>query len=92
MMSCAEVTELVTTYLERRMPLRQRLSFRAHLLLCPHCRRYLAQIRATVALTGRLPTEPIPPEVKDDLVKALLAARAAAARDDEGEEPERPRG
>lgn len=81
MMSCSEITELVTAYLDRRMPLSQRMAFRMHMLMCPHCRRYLRQVRATVALTGKLPTEPVPEEVREDLVRALLAIR------DEADEP-----
>lgn len=75
MMSCSEITELVTAYLDRRMPLSQRMAFRMHILMCPHCRRYLRQVRATVKLTGQLPAEPIPDQVRDDLVRALLAIR-----------------
>lgn len=73
MMSCAEITELVTTFLDKRMPLRQRLAFRMDIAMCTHCRRYLRQVTTTVRMTGRLPVEPMPSEVRDELVRALLA-------------------
>jgi len=73
MMSCAEITGLVTSFLDGRMPLRQRLAFRMHIAMCPHCGRYLRQVRATVRLTGKLPVETMPPDVRDELVRALHA-------------------
>ncbi|QBQ55277.1 zf-HC2 domain-containing protein [Nitrosococcus wardiae] len=46
MLSCREVTEKASDYLENTPPYRQRLGIRLHLLLCHHCRRYLRQLRA----------------------------------------------
>lgn len=69
MLSCQGITELVTEYLERRMPLGKRLSFRMHVGMCRHCRRYLRQMRTTIAATGELPAEPIPVEVRDELLE-----------------------
>lgn len=73
MLKCQEVTELVTRYLERQMPWRERVSFRYHLALCPHCRRYVRQMRATIMALGRLPEQPPPPEVREALVKHFRA-------------------
>ncbi len=50
MPNCREMSELVTDYLERTLPLRTRLGARWHLLLCPACQRYYAQMRQTVRL------------------------------------------
>jgi hypothetical protein len=41
MLSCREVTERASDYLDRALPLRQRLAVRLHLFMCQHCRRYL---------------------------------------------------
>lgn len=79
MMSCAQITEQVTAYLDRSMPLRQRMAFQMHMWMCTHCRRYLRQVRTTVALTGRLPTDPIPEDVREDLVRALMAIHTGGA-------------
>lgn len=51
---CQEVVEMVTAYLEGALPRRDRRRFEAHLADCPHCAEYLAQMRATIRLTGRL--------------------------------------
>lgn len=68
MITCRELTELVTDYLERRMSLVQRLRFQAHLGMCRHCRAYINQMRKTIATLGQLPADPIEPEVRDELL------------------------
>lgn len=70
MLTCKQITELVTDYLERRMSLTDRLWFHVHLGMCRHCRVYLRQMKATVAALGKLPDEvDIPPSVRDELRK-----------------------
>jgi anti-sigma factor RsiW len=54
-LTCRELTELVTDYLEDALPAAERTRFEAHLAECEGCRRYLAQMRATVDITGALP-------------------------------------
>ena len=50
-LTCQELVELVTDYLEGALPTRDRLDFERHLVWCSWCRDYLDQMRATVALT-----------------------------------------
>lgn len=64
---CQEVVELVTEYLEGALPRRERRRFEAHLADCPHCTEYLAQMRTTIRLTGRLGPDDLTPEMRDDL-------------------------
>jgi predicted anti-sigma-YlaC factor YlaD len=68
-MTCQELAEIVTDYLEQAMPLRDRVRFDLHLAACPECRRYLEQMRGTVAALGRVPPEPIPPDVEAKLLE-----------------------
>lgn len=65
---CREVVELVTDYLEGTMAPRDRARFEAHLAGCPHCREYLAQMRRTLELMGRIEPEDVAPEVQEELV------------------------
>jgi len=58
MLTCRTTTDLVTTYLERRLSWREWLQFQAHLGMCRHCRLYLRQMRLTVRSMGDLPLEP----------------------------------
>ena len=51
-MSCKELVELVTDYLEGALPGGDVARFEAHLALCPPCVEYIAQIERTVAVVG----------------------------------------
>lgn len=61
---CQEVVELITDYLEGALSRRDRRRFEQHLAGCPHCTAYLAQMRDTLRLTGRLVPEDLSAEVQ----------------------------
>ncbi len=67
MISCKEMTATVTDYLEKRMPLIQRMSFRMHLMMCTRCRDYIAQMQTVVSELGHMPEEPVPDDVMLEL-------------------------
>jgi len=67
-LACQQAVELVTDYLEGRLPRRQRRRFEAHLAVCPHCRAYLAQIEETIALAGRVEPDSLEPEARETLL------------------------
>ena len=69
MLTCKEITELVTAYAEGRLGLLDRLRFQLHLGMCRHCRRYVRQLEATARALGRLPEPEIPPELRDELLR-----------------------
>jgi hypothetical protein len=69
-LSCQELVELVTDYIEDRLTAWLRTRFEMHLSYCAPCRIYLAQMRETVTLAGRLSEEALPAGAKE----ALLAA------------------
>ena len=74
---CKEVVELVTDYLEGRLSRRDRKRFERHISGCEACTAYLASIRKTVAVTGRLTEEQIPAHIRDELVAAFRDWRSA---------------
>lgn len=67
MLSCQQITELVTEYLEGKMDAERRLEFDKHMGLCRHCRVYLKQMQSTVDMMGKLPDEPVPDGVMAEL-------------------------
>jgi predicted anti-sigma-YlaC factor YlaD len=77
--TCRDMSELVTDYLERAVPLRKRLDMWWHLFRCEACRRYYDQMRRTVRLLGR-GSQPTPPGTTEESV-------LAAARDGRRHEP-----
>ena len=67
-LSCRELVELVTDYLEDRLPLEQRARFDEHISGCTGCTAYLAQMRTTIHLVGELTEESLDPHSKDELL------------------------
>ncbi len=66
---CQEMVELVTDYLEGAMGRRARRRFEAHLAGCEHCTEYVAQLRATIRLTGTLSAEDFTPAMRDEFLE-----------------------
>jgi anti-sigma factor RsiW len=69
--SCQELVELVTDYLEGALPGEDRERFDSHIAACDGCRTYLEQIRITVALSGQLTPEQLAPEAERALLEAF---------------------
>lgn len=69
-LTCRELVELVTDYLEARLPLDDRTRFELHLSYCESCRTYLAQMRRVLERAGELREDAVEPAARD----ALLAA------------------
>ena len=70
-LTCHEVVELVSDYLEDALPPEDRRRVEEHLATCDGCTRYLAQMRETIRLTGMLTEEQIPDEQKTALLDAF---------------------
>jgi anti-sigma factor RsiW len=69
--SCQQVVELVTDYLEGALSPEDTARFEHHLTLCEGCVFYVDQIRMTVEAVGRIGEEDVPPAIRDDLVAAF---------------------
>jgi len=69
--TCKELVEVVTDYLEGRMPADRRLLFEEHVAFCSWCRTYLDQMRETIRLTGTLTEDDLSPETRDALLEAF---------------------
>jgi len=71
--SCREVVELVTAYLEGALDPDTRARFEVHLELCGPCFEYVEQIRATSRLVAVAATELDERPDRDALLKAFRA-------------------
>jgi anti-sigma factor RsiW len=67
-LTCKELVEVVTDYLEGSMPAERRLLFEEHLAFCDWCQTYLEQMRATIRLTGTLREDDLRPEAREALL------------------------
>jgi len=76
-LTCRELAELVTDYLENALTLRDRRRFERHLDLCAECRNHLEQLRATVALAGRLRAADLTSEAEATLHEIFRGWRVA---------------
>ena len=70
-LSCAELVEIVTDYLEDALDPPTRRRFEEHLAACPGCEDYLDQIRATIAAAVGLTAEDLDPVPRDRLLEAF---------------------
>ena len=68
-MTCRDLVELVTEYLERTLPAADRVRFEEHLATCPPCEEYLRQMRQTIQAMGRLPRDTISEDAKRGLLE-----------------------
>ena len=76
-MTCRDVIEFLSAYLDGELAAEERETFEAHLAECPDCVRYLRTYEDAVTLARGAfdPNHPLPPDVPDKLVQAILAAR-----------------
>ena len=78
MISCRELVDFLMDYLDGGLTETERRQFESHLEVCPWCVAYLRSYRETVRL-GKAALErsdaPVPADVPEELVKAILAAR-----------------
>jgi predicted anti-sigma-YlaC factor YlaD len=70
-LTCRELVDLVTDYLEGALPPRDRLDFERHLVWCSFCRDYLDQMRTTIELTGRPDDAEPPAPLREQLLDAF---------------------
>jgi anti-sigma factor RsiW len=79
-MTCRELADFLDRYLAGDLPAPLLTRFEHHLSRCPNCVRYLARYRDAIVL-GRSAFEdlvdPVPADVPDDLVAAILSARSS---------------
>ena len=70
-LSCQELVELVTDYLEGALPAELHDRFEQHIAHCSGCQTYLEQMRATIRTTGTLTPESLSPDAESTLLDAF---------------------
>ena len=70
-LSCQQVVELVTDYLEGRLSRRDRRRFERHLKACDGCTNYLEQMRETIRVLGRVEEHHISKRAQQELLEAF---------------------
>lgn len=80
-MTCQEIVDFLMAYVDGEMPADQAAIFAHHIEVCPECLEYLESYQQTVTLAKVACGEETPaaarnPPIPDELVRAILAARA----------------
>jgi anti-sigma factor RsiW len=74
-MTCRELVEVLTDYLEDTLAPEDRRRLEEHLDACPYCAEYVAQMRQTIDSLGGISEESIAPEKRDELLAAFRGWR-----------------
>ena len=77
-MTCRELTDFLDAWVHDELPAAQKKELDAHMGECPECVHYAKSYKRTVEMGCRAfecPTDAIPEQVPEALVKAVLAAR-----------------
>jgi anti-sigma factor RsiW len=74
-LTCREMVELVTDYLEGALPAPERVRFEEHLAGCEGCSHHLEQMRTTIRVTGTLDEDAFPAGQLDGLIQAFRGWR-----------------
>jgi anti-sigma factor RsiW len=76
LLTCQEVLDYLTEYLEGRLPAGEHARMDEHLAACPPCLAYLRNFQATIAITKQACSDdPQLAQIPEELVQAILAAR-----------------
>jgi predicted anti-sigma-YlaC factor YlaD len=76
--TCKELVEIVTDYLEGRMAPDRRVLFEEHVAFCSWCQTYLEQMRETIRLTGALTEDDLSQDTKETLLDTFRNWKAQA--------------
>jgi anti-sigma factor RsiW len=78
-LSCQELVELITDYLENAMPAELRARFDEHIDHCEGCQAYLEQMRLTIRATGTLTRDSLSPDAESALLDAFRGWKESAS-------------
>lgn len=74
MMTCKQLIERLSDYMDGNLSPLGRVSLRLHLWICPMCRRYHDQMRTLLEATRDVPRAELPPgydAVRDTVLRRL---------------------
>jgi anti-sigma factor RsiW len=78
-LTCKELVELVTEYLDGALSSEELERFEEHLVYCGPCVTHVEQMRETIRVAGALREQDLEPDVADDLLAAFRGWREGTA-------------
>jgi NMD protein affecting ribosome stability and mRNA decay len=73
--TCQQLIDFIAQYRDQELSSHERVEFERHLAVCPSCVAYLRTYEQTVLLAKASAGDPVPEEIPEPLVKAILEAR-----------------
>ena len=70
-LTCRELVDLVTDYLDHRLAVGRHVQFEQHLVLCTGCQNHLSQMDGTLRVLRALPDDELRPEALGVLMHAF---------------------
>jgi len=74
MPSCKDITNQSSDYLDGNLTFFQRMGFKMHMFLCVNCKRYVSQLKLTIATIGKTEKailQPVDEQHVHDIVEKL---------------------
>ncbi len=74
MPSCKDITKQSSDYLDKNLTFFQRLGFKMHIFMCINCKRYVSQLKLTIATIGKIESatpQPVDEQHVHDIVEKL---------------------
>ena len=68
-LSCQEVVELITDYLENALLAEMRKQLEEHVAQCPDCETYIKQIQQTISRLHQLAKQQVSPATRRELLQ-----------------------
>jgi predicted anti-sigma-YlaC factor YlaD len=78
-LTCRELVEIVTDYLEGALTQEDFARFERHLSVCEGCTIYVDQMRETIRLTGMLREDQIPDAAREALLEAFRGWKSSSS-------------
>jgi hypothetical protein len=75
--TCRQLVELASDYLERALAAEDTELFEQHLTYCEGCERYVDEIRRTIGIGGRLRQDEVPAETLERLMGDFREERSS---------------
>ena len=69
MLTCKDVSDVASDYMEGPTTFVQRLGLRLHLIMCVNCRRYMKQLRLASGVAKKIS---VPLEPSDEEIESLV--------------------
>lgn len=77
-LTCQQLIDFLMSYLDNELPEAERTEFDRHMAGCPSCVDYLKTYEKTIALAKGAANDPVPEDIPESLVQAILEARKRA--------------